>query len=118
VLGSEKEGKVGDGTLGGGGRRVAYGAGRPVPLSTAAFFLAACADGTGEQEQQMSRAGAGCRGRAGVAVVADGSGMSQAGGSSGRGSNAAATTAAGRTGGRERVEPLDPKVRLISSHRP
>jgi len=52
VLGSEKEGKVGDGTLGGGGRRAADGTGHPVPVSTAAFFLAACADGAGEQDER------------------------------------------------------------------
>jgi hypothetical protein len=45
--GSEKEGKMGDDTLGGGGRRVADGAGLPVPVSTVAFFLVAGADRVG-----------------------------------------------------------------------
>jgi hypothetical protein len=85
---------VGDDTLGGGGRRVADGAGRPVPVSTAAFFLAAGADGVNEREQQTAfflAAGVDGTGereqrtsRAGVAEVADVSGMSRAGGSSGR----------------------------------
>jgi len=96
LLGSEKERKVGDSTLGGGGRRVADGAGRPVLVSTVAFFLAAGADGAGEREQRTR-----------VAEVADGSGMSPAGGSCRRGSDAAAAAAAaasgGRTGSMERV---------------
>jgi hypothetical protein len=69
-------GGAADGTLG-GGRRAADATGRPVPESTAAFFLAACADGTGEREQWTSWLG--------VAEVADRSRMLRAGGSSGRG---------------------------------
>ena len=42
-----RERRWGVGTLGGGERRAADGAGRPVPVSTAAFFLGACADGAG-----------------------------------------------------------------------
>jgi hypothetical protein len=86
---------VGDGTLGGGGRRVADGVGRPVLVSAVAFFLAAGADGAGEREQRTSRA-----------EVADGSGMSRAGGSSRRGSDAAAAAAASR--GRTRGGAEDP----------
>jgi len=121
LLGSEKERKVGDGTLGGGGRRVADGVGRPVLVSAVAFFLAAGADGTGERQQRTSRT-----------EVTNGSGMSRASRSSGHGSDAAAAAAAasvGRTGSMEMqtiprrrrrtdgVEPPEPLVRLIPTQR-
>jgi hypothetical protein len=99
---------VGDDTLGGGGRRVADGAGRPMPVSTAAFFLAAGVDGVSKREQQTAfflAAGVDGTGereqrtsRAGVAEVADVSGMSRVGGSSGRGSDAAVAASGGWTG--------------------
>jgi hypothetical protein len=79
---------VGDGTLGGGGRRVADGVGRPVLVSAVAFFLAAGADGAGEREQRTSRT-----------EVADGSGMSRAGGISGHGLDATAAAAAAASAG-------------------
>ena len=81
-----KLGKVGDGTLEEEGE---YDAGRLVLLSMVAFFfLSAVVDGAGEREQRTSWEGAESR----------------------------VTATAGRMGGKERIEPLDAKVRLISSH--
>jgi len=114
---------MGDGTLGGGGRRAADGAGRRVPMSTAVFFLATSADGA-EPEERMSWAG-GAKG----ADVTGRNRLLRAGGSSGCVSATAAAAASGVwTGSMDagspphgrvaegRVEPPNPKVRSVLIH--